>query len=239
MGQKIKREHQQELENQRMEGERKLKERKEAFIKKQREQQGLQLQEMGEIDDEQRRDMLRKFEEDQRHVISMMSQERDRQLRVLEDKLRSRRERHARKVELKMRQSMGREQKLMRQRIAHVAETAQKSIAQAEHSAKAADLAFKAIREAGQMKGEESAVHMAMIGKMAKGWKQKARKAKETRMAIAKAAKDMQTPAQRAAARAANRGFWNTTPELSEEEQAKLQKKNLEEVERLHREMEK
>ena len=71
---------------------------------------------MGEIDDEQRRDMLRKFEEDQRHVISMMSQERDRQLRVLEDKLRSRRERHARKVELKMRQSMEREQKLMRQR---------------------------------------------------------------------------------------------------------------------------
>ena len=89
------------------------------------------------------------------------------------------------------------------------------------------------------MKGEESSVHMAMIGKMAKTWKHKARKAKETRLAIAKAAKDMQTPAQRAAARAANRGFWDAAPELSEEEQSKLQQKNLEQVERLHREMQK
>lgn len=71
---------------------------------------------MGQIDDKQRKDIIRKFEEDQRHVMSMMSQERDRQLRVLENKLRSRRERHARKVELKMRESMEQEQKLMRQR---------------------------------------------------------------------------------------------------------------------------
>ena len=71
---------------------------------------------MGQIDDKQRKDIIRKFEEDQRHVMSMMSQARDRQLRVLENKLRSRRERHARKVELKMRESMEQEQKLMRQR---------------------------------------------------------------------------------------------------------------------------
>jgi hypothetical protein len=194
---------------------------------------------MGAIDDKQRQDIIRKFEEDQRRVMGMMSQERDRQLRVLETKLRSRRERHARKAEVKLRKSMEREQKLMRQRIAHVAETAQKSIAQAEHSAKAASLVFNVMHKKGKLRGEESAVHMTMIGNMAKSWKNKARQAKERRMAIAKAAKDMQTPAQRAAARSANKGFWNSTPELSEEEQAELQKKNLEEVERLHKAMEK
>ena len=40
---------------------------------------------------------------------------------------------------------------------------------------------FAAMRATGKMKGKESAVHMAMIGKMAKGWKTKARAAKERR----------------------------------------------------------
>merc|ERR1711871_46344 len=179
--QKIEREHQQELENQRMEGERKLKERKEAFAKKQRQQQNLQLSEMDSLNDKQRAEILRKFEEDQQRVMAMMTQERDRQLRVLESKLRARRERHALKAEKKLRESMEREQKLMRERIAHVAETAQKSIAHAEHSAKAANVAFEMMHKNGKLRGKDSAVHMAMIGKMAKNWKNKARVARERR----------------------------------------------------------
>ena len=130
---------------------------------------------------------------DQQRVMAMMTQERDRQLRVLESKLRARRERHALKAEKKLRESMEREQKLMRERIAHVAETAQKSIAHAEHSAKAANVAFAVMHKNGKLRGKESAVHMAMIGKMAKNWKNKARVARERRDAIAKAAKDLQT----------------------------------------------
>ena len=71
---------------------------------------------MGAIDDKQREAIIRKFEEDQHRVLAMMSQERDRQLRILENKLRARRERHARKAEVKLRESMEREQKLMRER---------------------------------------------------------------------------------------------------------------------------
>ena len=74
---------------------------------------------------------------------------------------------------------------------------------------------------------------MAMIGNMAKGWRNKARVAKERRDAISKAAQDMQTPAQRAAARNAQKGFWNSSPELSEEEKAEAEKRSLAEVERL------
>jgi hypothetical protein len=74
---------------------------------------------------------------------------------------------------------------------------------------------------------------MAMIGNMAKGWRNKARVAKERRDAISKAAQDMQTPAQRAAARNAQKGFWNSAPELSEEEKAEAEKRSLAEVERL------
>ena len=99
-------------------------------------------------------EILRKFEEDQQRVMAMMTQERDRQLRVLESKLRARRERHALKAEKKLRESMEREQKLMRERIAHVAETAQKSIAHAEHSAKAANVAFAAMHKNGKLRGE-------------------------------------------------------------------------------------
>ena len=225
--------HEEQLEKERAEGDRKLQERKKAYADKQQKQHQMQMAQMGEVDDIQRREILRQFEEEQRRFMGMMSSERDRQLRTLEDKLRARRERHSKKQSDALREDMLREQKLMRERIAHVAETAAKSIAQAEHSAKAATSVFQAMRMNNKMKGAESKVHMAMIGSMAKGWKNKARVAKERRDAISKAAQDMQTPAQRAAARNAQKGFWNSSPELTEEEKAEAEKRSLAEVERL------
>ncbi len=232
--QEMERAHEEELEKERREGERRLRERKKAYAEKQKKQQGLQLEQMGQIDDAQRAEILARFEEEQRRVLAMMSSERDRQLRVLESKLRSRRERHGRRAEEKLRADMEREQRLMRERIAHVAEQASKSIAQAENVSKMSNIVFSAAHQEGKMQGEQSAVHMAMIGKMSKSWRAKARVAKERREAISQAARDMQTPAQRAAARANKKGFWAAAPELTEEEAAEAQKKNLEEVERLH-----
>ena len=79
-----------------------------------------------------------------------MSSERERQLRALEEKLKTRRQRHAKRQADKLREDMQREQKLMRERIAHVAETAARSIAQAETASKAATNVFAAMRAQGK-----------------------------------------------------------------------------------------
>ena len=74
---------------------------------------------------------------------------------------------------------------------------------------------------------------MAVMGNRKKQAELDIIQAKERRDAISKAAQDMQTPAQRAAARNAQKGFWNSSPELSEEEKAEAEKRSLAEVERL------
>ena len=87
----MEKQHEEQLEKERMEGERKLQERKRKYAASQKKQQALQLDQMGQLDDVQRMEILQSFEDEQRRFLAMMSSERDRQLRALEEKLRNRR----------------------------------------------------------------------------------------------------------------------------------------------------
>lgn len=61
--------HEEQLERERMEGDRKLMERKRKYALKQQAQQAQQLDQMGQIDDEHRMKILQQFEDEQRRYV--------------------------------------------------------------------------------------------------------------------------------------------------------------------------
>ena len=72
----MEKQHEEQLEKERMEGERKLQERKRKYAASQKKQQALQLDQMGQLDDAQRMEILKSFEDEQRRFLAMMSSER-------------------------------------------------------------------------------------------------------------------------------------------------------------------
>merc|ERR1719502_363119 len=108
---------------------------------------------MGAIDGEQRQKVIEQFQQDQRRVLAMLSAERDRQLRALEDHLRQRRIRRQVRAEKKLREQMEREKESMRKRIAHVAETARQQMLQSEKAAAASGVFFAAAHKGGLLSG--------------------------------------------------------------------------------------
>merc|ERR1711871_230781 len=226
--QKMEREHAELLEKERLLSEKKLLERKDRLLKEQQQQQNSHMAELGKVSAKEREHMLKRFREDRERVQIIMIAERERQQRALEEKLRMRRMRRALRQEAALRERMKVEHSRMQKRIQAVNSTMQSVVSVMSGGV------MKAGRKKHLFEGEGSAVHMSIIGNLANKWKMQSKKAKNTAQGG--------TPAERRAARAAQKGFWdgdNKDSEVAEAQRKEKEKKEaLQQVEKLQQKME-
>ena len=227
--------HRKVMEEERVQAEKKIRERRAALLKEQELSQQNHMKRLGKLDEEEKKVLEQRFREDRERVAAAaLEAERLRQERALEEKLRVRRMKRALRKEELLRERMKLEHKRMQRRIEAVNSTMVSTV-----NAMMGKTVFKAAREKGMFSGENSAVQMSIVSKMANKWRNASLAAKAKAKAdIAKLSEG--TPAERRAAREVSKGFWkeesNTSNEESRLEQEK--KANLEHVKKLQMKME-
>merc|ERR1711916_200244 len=226
--------HRKVMEEERVHAEKKIRERRAALLKEQELSQQNHMKRLGKLDEEEKKVLQQRFREDRERVAAALEAERLRQERALEEKLRVRRMKRALRKEELLRERMKLEHKRMQRRIEAVNSTMVSTV-----NAMMGKTVFKAAREKGMFSGENSAVQMSIVSKMANKWRNASLAAKAKAKAdIAKLSEG--TPAERRAAREVSKGFWKEQSDTSNEESRIEQEKkaNLEHVKKLQMKME-
>merc|ERR1711871_1149005 len=226
--------HRKVMEEERVQAEKKIRERRAALLKEQELSQQNHMKRLGKLDEEEKKVLQQRFREDRERVAAALEAERLRQERALEEKLRVRRMKRALRKEELLRERMKLEHKRMQRRIEAVNSTMVSTV-----NAMMGKTVFKAAREKGMFSGENSAVQMSIVSKMANKWRNASLAAKAKAKAdIAKLSEG--TPAERRAAREVSKGFWKEESDTSNEESRIEQEKkaNLEHVKKLQMKME-
>merc|ERR1711871_207953 len=226
--------HRKVIEEERIEAEKKIREKRAALLKEQELNQQNHMKRVGKLNAEEKKVLEQRFREDRERVAAALEAERLRQERALEEKLRVRRMKKALRKEELLRKRMELEHKRMQRRIEGVNSTMASTL-----NAIMGKTVFKVARGKGLFSGEKSAVQMSIVSKMANKWRNASLAAKAKAKAdIAKLSGG--TPAERRAAREVSKGFWRQESDASNEESRleREKKANLEHVKKLQMKME-